>query len=56
MRRTLSLKRDVLAELSPADLESVGAAAAQTQISCLNYITCGGIFYCYLKSEICPTQ
>jgi hypothetical protein len=44
MRRTLTLKREVLQELSPADLSGVAGAGKTTgidlSISCLAYVSC----------------
>jgi hypothetical protein len=42
MRRTLTLKRDVLQELTTADLNAVvgGLPTGVTGISCLAYVSC----------------
>jgi hypothetical protein len=47
LRRTLSLKREVLQELTAADLTAIAGAAppqttklAETMYSCLAYISC----------------
>jgi hypothetical protein len=56
-RRTLSLKREVLAELSDADLQVVGGAAndtKQTLYSCLEFITCAIPFCLIPRTLVCP--
>ncbi len=54
MRRTLTLKREAVRELADAELGAVNGAQQQTQYSCLDYITCGGL-QCYLsRAGICP--
>lgn len=56
MKRTLSLRREPLAELSPRDLSNVAGAALPTkQADCLN-----SAFVCYTAMArtqcFCPTE
>lgn len=54
MTRTLSLKREVLQELSDADLQVVAGAAndtKQTLYSCLDFITCA-IPFCLVPPTV----
>ena len=56
MKRTLSLTREALTELSPADLTNVAGAALPTQplYNCLN-----SQYLCYTDtagSACCPTE
>jgi hypothetical protein len=56
LRRTLTLKREVLQELSPADLNGVVGAAittGNTGISCLDYVSCW-VWQCLPETFICP--
>jgi hypothetical protein len=54
MRRTLTLKREVVRELADVELSAINGAQQQTQYSCLAYITCGGT-QCYLsRAGVCP--
>lgn len=52
--RRLSLKREVLQEISASDLGLVGGGAgtapcvAETMYSCLMYISCAFLHTCYL--------
>lgn len=48
--RKLSLKRDVLQDITPDELVSV--AGGGTQFSCLDYISCG-IVECLLTLRTC---
>lgn len=54
--RRLTLKREVLQELSASDLSAVAGAAppdptdyAQTMYSCLHYISCAFLHTCWLR-------
>lgn len=61
--RRLTLKREVLRELSSSDLAAVAGAAppdvteltevAQTMYSCLHYISCAFLHTCYARTIPC---
>lgn len=54
MTRTLSLKRDVLQELTSGELNAIaGAATTNTEASCLDYISCWA-FQCTFTLRMCP--
>ena len=55
MRRTLSLTREVLQELTTADLADVvgGGVTDVTCLSCLDYISCWAV-QCLPETFICP--
>jgi hypothetical protein len=54
-RRTLSLKREVLQELSDADLHVVaGGTVPQTWYSCLDYLSCN-VLGCVLRDTAIVT-
>ena len=50
MKRTLSLKRDVLQELSSDELTSVVGGTRETLYSCMAYISCD-ILRCLVEVE-----
>ena len=53
-RRSLSLKREVLQELTAAELTGVaGGAPHQTEVSCLDYISCWAL-QCLPRTLVCP--
>ena len=55
-RRTLSLKREVLQELTATDLHAVVGGQPtgdQTNVSCLDYISCWA-WQCLPRTLICP--
>lgn len=54
MTRTLSLKRDVLQELTSGELGAVaGGTTGGTEASCLDYISCWA-FQCLFTLRTCP--
>jgi hypothetical protein len=55
MHRTLSLKREVLQELTPAELTGLAGAGTPTRptgASCLDYISCWAL-QCLAKTLLC---
>lgn len=70
MNRRLSLKREVLQELSPSDLGSVagggsvgkvcgytiGVCLADTMYSCMTYISCAMLHTCWAPDSVLCIQ
>jgi hypothetical protein len=61
--RRLTLKREVLQQLSDADLSAIAGAAwpdttkvAETAYSCLMYISCAFLHTCWLPESLACVQ
>jgi hypothetical protein len=52
MTRKLTLKKDVLAELSSAELTEVVGGTRDTLFSCLTYVSCNPLD-CVLSRQVC---
>jgi hypothetical protein len=54
MTRRLSLRRDVLQELTVSDLAAVDGGARQTMYSCLDYVSCYALQCVVRDTILCP--